>query len=369
VVEAYARALGNAGRFSEAIDAVVGYEAQGLTHPLVTQIKADLILKRRPGPFAATVQQGAADMFYSIGIAFAREGSNDVALVFLRLGSYLDPKADLINFGIGQLYDSADQHTTANTIYDAIPERSPLKSMAIVRVADNLDAMGNRAEAIARLGEIVASNPQDIDAISVLGDLYRADKQWLAAADAYTKALAITGGNAPSDWRLYYVRGIVYERAKLWAQAEPDFQKALKLNPDQPQVLNYLGYSWVDQGLNLTSALELIQRAVAASPQDGYIVDSLGWAFYRLGRFDEAVAELERAADLKPTDPEINDHLGDAYWRVGRKLEARFQWNVASSVDTEGNVKERAAPKLASGLDAAPVEEGSEPIVEQPTTN
>ncbi len=127
------------------------------------------------------------------------------------------------------------------------------------------------------------------------------------------------------------------------------------LNPDQPQVLNYLGYSWVDQGMNLDRALEMIQKAVAASPNDGYIIDSLGWAYYRLGRYDEAVTQLEQAVKLRPNDPEINDHLGDAYWRVGRKLEARFQWNVAASVDEDGNVKARVAPKLADGLDAAPV--------------
>ncbi|MEQ1900931.1 MAG: tetratricopeptide repeat protein [Devosia sp.] len=369
IVEEYSRALGNAGRFGEAIDAIVGYEAQGLKHPLISVVKADLLANRRPGPMAANAQEGAANMFYTIGLAFAREGGNDVALVFMRLGSYLDPENDLINFGIGQLYDGAEQHLTANAIYEALPAASPLKSMAIVRIADNLDAMGNRTEAISRLSQIVADNPDDLDAVTVLGDLYRSDKQWLAAADTYTKALTITGGNTPGDWRLYYVRGITYERAKQWPTAEPDFLKALELNPNQPQVLNYLGYSWVDQGLNLDRALGLIQRAVAASPQDGYIIDSLGWAFYRLGRYDEAVTELERAVGLKPNDPEINDHLGDAYWRVGRKLEARFQWNVATSVDTEGNVKARAEPKLVSGLDGVPVDEDSKPIVEQPTTN
>ncbi|HWA20191.1 MAG TPA: tetratricopeptide repeat protein [Devosia sp.] len=369
IVEVYARALGNAGRFDDAIDAIVQYEARGFTHPIVSQVKEALLAKRRPGPVAANAQAGAAEMFYSIGIAFAREGSNDVALVFLRLGSYLSPGDDLINFGIGQLYDGADQHEKANAIYDAIPASSPMKAMAIVRVADNLDALGHRPEAIERLREIVASSPNDLDAVSALGDLLRADKQYLEAAKAYSQAIAITGGKAPGDWRFFYVRGIAYERAKEWPKAESDLTRALQLNPNQPQVLNYLGYSWVDQGMNLDNALDMIKRAITASPQeDGYIIDSLGWAYYRLGRYEEAVTQLERAAVLKPIDPEINDHLGDAYWKVGRKLEARFQWNVASSVDTEGNVKERAAPKLAYGLDAVPVTEDSAPIVEAPAT-
>ncbi|MEO6395655.1 MAG: tetratricopeptide repeat protein [Devosia sp.] len=369
VVEAYTRSLGNAGRFDEALAAITTYEEQGLSHPLVDKVKADLLAERRPGPLAATVQEGAAAMFYAIGIAFARENSTDVAMVFLRLGQYLDRKDDLMSFGIGQLYDGAGQHAAANAVYDAIPATSPIKGMAIVRVAGNLDAIGDRPQAISRLNEIIASDPKDLDALSVLGDLFRSDKQYLAAADVYGKALAVTGGNAPGDWRFYYVRGIAYERGKQWPLAEKDFQRALELNPDQPQVLNYLGYSWVDQGLNLDAALTLIQKAVTASPKDGYIIDSLGWAYYRLGRFADAVTELEQAAILKPTDPEINDHLGDAYWKVGRKLEARFQWRVAIAVDEEGNVKERATPKLANGLDAIPVPEDSAPIVEAPAVN
>jgi Flp pilus assembly protein TadD len=239
-----------------------------------------------------------------------------------------------------------------------------MKAMAVVRIADNLDAMGNRPEAIRRLSNIVTSNPTDVDAISVLGDLYRTDKQYQQAADAYTQALGVTGGSTPGDWRFYYVRGIAYERSDKFPLAEKDFLHALDLNPNQPQVLNYLGYSWVDKGMNLNRALDMIQKAVQASPNDGYIIDSLGWAYYRLGRYPDAVTQLEQAATLRPNDPEINDHLGDAYWKVGRKLEAKFQWNVAYSMDTEGNVKARVAPKLKGGLDAAPKDGESAPVLD-----
>ncbi|MCS6760242.1 MAG: tetratricopeptide repeat protein, partial [Candidatus Devosia euplotis] len=167
-----------------------------------------------------------------------------------------------------------------------------------------------------------------------------------------TEALAITGGEHPTDWRFYYVRGISYERAKQWPKAEVDFLKALELNPDQPAALNYLGYSWIDQDMHLTEALAMIERAVDAQPQDGYVVDSLGWAFYKLGRIDEAVQTLERAVLLRPNDPELNDHLGDAYWTIGRHLEARFQWRIAAAMDEDGHVKERIARKLADGLTA-----------------
>ena len=128
---------------------------------------------------------------------------------------------------------------------------------------------------------------------------------------------------------MFYFRGICYERSKQWPQAEADLKKALQLYPDQPLVLNYLGYSWIDQGVNLDEGMNMIRRAVEQRPDDGYIVNSLGWANFRIGNYDEAVKELERAVELKPDDPTINDHLGDAYWRVGRVLEARFQWSHA----------------------------------------
>ena len=366
VVEAYSRILGNAGKFDDAINAIVAFESQGLTYPTVTEIKGDLANKQRPGVYADSVQAGAAEMFHSVGVAFARDGTTDVSMVLLRLAQYLEPKNESVALVIGSLYDTAGQHDLANAVYDAVPASSPLRSMATVRLADNLDAMGNRPEALRRLTNIVTTDPTDVDAISVLGDLQRTDKQYTAAVDSYSKALAITGGQTPGDWRFYYVRGIAYERSDQFPLAEKDFLKALDLNPGQPQVLNYLGYSWVDKGMNLTKALDMIQKAVTASPNDGYIIDSLGWAYYRLGRFDDAVAELEQAASLRPNDPEINDHLGDAYWRVGRHLEAHFQWSVAYAMDTDGDVKARVAPKLNGGLDAAPKTGESAPALDTP---
>ncbi|MFK4813009.1 tetratricopeptide repeat protein [Devosia sp. ZW T5_3] len=378
IVEVYARILANAGRFDEAKDVIAQFEAQGLTHPIVTRVKLAVEAGQRPGIFATNVQVGAAEMFHGIGVALSRDGSLDLALVFLRMGLYLDPSADVISLALGQLLDSAGQHPAANRIYEAVPATSVMKSTAVVRVAQNLDAIGDRPEALRRLSNIVATRPDDLDAVSVLGDLLRYDEQYVPAAEAYTKALELTGGDNASDWRFYYVRGIAYERAKQWPKAEADFLEALKLNPDQPQVLNYLGYSWIDQDMHLEPALEMIEKAVKAVPQDGYIVDSLGWAFYKLGRMDEAVTTLEQAVLLRPNDAEINDHLGDAYWRAGRKLEAKFQWNVAASVDQEGNVKKRVAPKLANGLtegsdsDDAPVAEDSTSAPEdtaQPAVN
>lgn len=353
MVEVYSRMLANDGRFDEATDVIASFEEQGLTHPLVTTVKEAVEAKRRPGVFTTSVQVGASEMFHGIGVALSRDGSKDLALVFLRLGYYLEPNADVIGLAVGLLLDSEGQHTASNAIYDKIPAASAMKPTAVVRIAQNLDSMGDRAEALRRLRNIVSTRPEDLDAVSVLGDLLRYDEQYTEAADAYTKALEITGGEAPADWRFYYVRGIAYERAKEWPKAEADFLKALDLNPGQPSVLNYLGYSWIDMDMHLDQALGMIEQAVDLQPQDGYIIDSLGWAFYKLGRIDEAVETLERAVMLRPNDAEINDHLGDAYWKAGRHLEAQFQWKVAKSVDEVGTVAERVGPKLLEGLTPA----------------
>ncbi|UYN99575.1 MAG: tetratricopeptide repeat protein [Devosia sp.] len=350
IVEVYARLLANAGRFDEAMDVIASFEARGVAHPVIALVKAEIEAGRRPGMFTTSPQVGAAEMFHGIGVALSRDGTADLSLVFLRLGTYLDPSADVVSLAIGQLLDLNGQHEAANAVYDGIKASSPMKPTAVVRIAQNLDSMGDREAALRRLRNIVATTPNDLDAVSVLGDLLRYDEQYLESADAYTKALEISGGEAPADWRFYYVRGISYERAQEWPKAEADFLRALELNPNQPQVLNYLGYSWIDMDMHLERALGMIEKAVEAQPQDGYIIDSLGWAFYKLGRIDEAVATLERAVLLLPNDPEINDHLGDAYWVAGRRLEANFQWNVARSVDPVGNVAERVAPKLIEGL-------------------
>ena len=355
VVEAYARMLGNAGRFDEAQKVIAKFETRSAGHPLIQAVKAAIGFKRKPGLFAEDVQAGAGEMFHAVGLAFANEGSLDAGMVFLRLGQYLDPNADVIALVIGNLYDQAEQPEAANAIYSSIGTNSPFRSMAVVRAAGNFEALGDRPEAIRQLRNIVNANPGDIDATETLGNLLRFDKQYEAAADVYTRLLDVTGGASPASWRFYFARGAAYERAKLWPLAEQDFRQALKLNPGQPQILNYLGYSWVDQGINLQEGLKMIEEAVQAAPGDGYIIDSLGWAYFRLGRFDEAVLQLEAAASLQPTDPTINDHLGDAYWEVGRKREARFQWNIALSVDKEGEVRDRVLAKLEGGLDAVPM--------------
>ncbi|MGN6102049.1 MAG: tetratricopeptide repeat protein [Devosia sp.] len=352
MVEAYARILGDAGRFDDALAVVKKFNQQGLGDPMVDSVQKALAAHQRPGMLAPNAQSGASQMFHGIAVALARDGNNDLAISLLQLGAYLDPHNELIPLLIGQLLDNAGQHPAANAQYSKVPPDSPMRLIAEVRIAQNYDDMGNRPEALAQLRRIAADHPNNIDALTVLAELLRTDKQYEEAAKVYTQALGATTGDKPGDWVLYYERGIAYERSKHWNEAQPDFLKALKLNPGQPQVLNYLGYTWVDKGENLQQALGMIQQAVKTTPTDGYIVDSLGWAFYKLGRFSDAVKTLEQAVQLKPNDPQINDHLGDAYWKAGRKLEAHFQWNIAAALDTDGLLKNELAKKQANGLDA-----------------
>jgi Flp pilus assembly protein TadD len=214
--------------------------------------------------------------------------------------------------------------------------------------------------------QLIERNPDNAMFRIALGDALRQQQDYDAARAAYTAAIDMFLEDDASQWAVYFTRGIANERTGRWAAAEADFRKALELNPDQPQVLNYLGYSMVEKDMNLDEALDMIERAVAARPDSGYITDSLGWVLYRLGRYDEAVAPMERAVELMPVDPVVNDHLGDVYWAVGRYREAEFQWKRALSFvdhDENGDADpDRIRRKLEVGLDAVLEAEGAEPL-------
>jgi tetratricopeptide (TPR) repeat protein len=366
-VEAYARILGNAGRFGDALAAVRKFDDQGLGDPAVEAVGKALAAHQRPGPYAANAQAGAAELYHAVALALARDGNNDLAIGLLQLGLYLDPHNDSIRLLIGQLLDGAGQHADANAYYADVPDDSPMHLTAAVRIAQNYDAMGDRPEALRELTNLAAANPNDVDTLTVLADMLRRDMQYDKAASIYTQAINIDQGAHPGDWILYYGRGIAYERGGHWDEAQPDFLAALKLDPGQPDVLNYLGYTWVDKGQNLDQALGMIQQAVKATPTDGFIVDSLGWAFYKLGRIPDAVSTLEEAVQLKPNDPQINDHLGDAYWKAGRKLEAHFQWNVAASLDPDATLKAQIEKKQAFGLGDGATASTATPATASPT--
>jgi tetratricopeptide (TPR) repeat protein len=366
LVDAYARNLSRQGKNDEAKEIYLAFAKLQPRNPIVLAALADLAAGKKLEPMVKNVNAGAAEVLYGLGAyglgaAAGRQGDEIAAIVFLRLALALAPDNALALDTLGEAYSKIKQYESAIEIYDEVPDGSPLRVTTDVRIALLLDAMGKSDDATKRLREIVAENPQNVDALSALADVLRSHKQFVESADAYTRVLALTSPTEKSRWAIYYFRGVDYERAKLWDKAEPDLQKALELYPEQPLVLNYLGYSWVDQGLHLDEAFKMLRRAVELQPEDGYIVDSLGWAHYKLGHYDESLRLLERAIELKPGDPVINDHLGDAYWRVGRKLDAKFQWNHARDLNPEKEDLPKILDKIENGLPDAPAQAGDAP--------
>ena len=356
VAEAYARFLARNGRADEAREVVAAYDKVSVGHPHMTAITDALDAGRTPAPIVDGTAAGAAESLYEIGALLAREGGEDHAVVYMQLALHLDPKAALPLLALADIYEQQESYALSTAAYAAIPKSSPLYASAQIQRAHNLNAMDKFDEARAVLEKRIKEDPRDIEAIRALGDMYRGRERFEEGAVTYGRAIALLGAIEERHWTLFYFRGICLERSKQWPKAEADFRKALDLVPDQPFVLNYLGYSWVDQGINLEAAMSMIRKAVQLRPDDGYIVDSLGWAHYRLGNIEDAVRELERAVELKPEDPVINDHLGDAYWRAGRRLEARFQWQHARELKPEPDNLERIIFKLKNGLSAAQTE-------------
>jgi tetratricopeptide (TPR) repeat protein len=331
-------------------------------HPLVDGALADLAAGRPLDPIIRNAKDGAAEVLYGLGGAGSKQGDELAALIYLRLALYLRPDHALAAVTVADLYEQLKQNQAAIDAYDLVPVASPMRASANIQAGLSLDALGRSDEAVARLQDIVNANPKDIDALSALGSLQRSAKKFGDAADTYTKAIDLLPKPERSNWTLFYFRAICFERTKQWPKAEADFKKALELFPNQPLVLNYLGYSWVDQGINLDEAFKMLRQAVDLRPTDGYVVDSLGWADFKLGRYDEATRELEKAIELKPADPVVNDHLGDAYWRMGRKLDAHFQWNHARDMGPEAEDLPAILKKIDNGLpDEAPAAAPSEP--------
>src|SRR6267154_1967885 len=296
-------------------------------------------------------QTGAAEALYGIGATLTRRGGEDLALVYLQLALYLHPNHSLALLSLADLYESVKKPAMAIKVYERMPASSPLKRNAQIQLATNLDAADRSDEAIKILKAVTLEDSKDIEAIMALGNIERGRKKFADCVQTYSQGIdVLPQANEKTNWIYYYYRGICEERSKQWSKAEADMRKALDLQPEQPHVLNYLGYSWIDQGINLDEGMKMIKRAVDQRPDDGYIVDSLGWAYYRIHNYDEAVKNLERAVELKPEDPTINDHLGDAYWKTGRTLEAKFQWAHARDLKPEPEELPKIEAKIENGL-------------------
>ncbi|GAA6209522.1 tetratricopeptide repeat protein [Cognatishimia sp. WU-CL00825] len=345
------------------LDALFGLDLDPQLRAMRAQLSAG---KTLPFSHVRSPRDGMAEVFYSIASALQDEAAADYTLLYTRTAEFLRPDHVDALLLSAELLESLQQYDLATEAYQSVPAGHIAFHAAELGRADAL-RHSNKVEAAVEVLQQLARTHGDLPIVHTsLGDILRQQQDFENAAKAYDRALSLFDGPDESQWFSYYARAISFERLGKWEQAEADFRMALDLNPGQPQVLNYLGYSLVEKQIKLDEALAMIESAVAARPDSGYIVDSLGWVLYRLGRYDEAVSHMERATELMPVDPVVNDHLGDVYWAVGRKTEAEFQWRRALSfVDDASAIEanpERIRRKLDVGLDVVLAEEGLDPI-------
>jgi len=350
MLQAYASMLARNDRHRAAIELVSQQLAERGEQPVLIDLVATLEAGATPAPPFDDAVGGIADALLGIAEALHQERGNRMAVVYARLAIFTRRDLAEASLLIGDMMAQQGNLEAAIEAYDAVAPDSVWSYLADLRHARALHDLEHGEQAFVLLEELAGAAPGRIDALVQLGDLRRHDESYADAEDAYSRAIARIGEPRREHWTLFYARGIAYERTKRWPEAEADFLKALELEPEQPFVLNYLGYSWVDMGMHLDRAQGMLHRAVELRPDDGYIVDSLGWVHFRLGEYEKAVESLERAVVLEPGDPVINDHLGDAYWRVGRQREARYQWQRVLTLDPEQDVIADVEQKLRSGL-------------------
>lgn len=359
---AHIQVLGQLEQVDAALEEVEAAQ-RGRLDPFLTTL-GDRLAAGETLPFdvVTSAADGIAEMHYSIANALTGEASDGFTLVYARLGTILRPDHVEGLLLTADLLERLERYGLATEVYDQVARDHPYFYIAEMGRAEALkqaDQTEAAIEVLTQLGE----THSDLPLVHVaLGDTLRRLERFEEAVTPYDRAIALLDDPQPSHWSLYFSRGIVHERTKNWPSAEADFRQALELQPEQPQVLNYLGYSFVEMQINLDEALDMIERAVAGEPNSGYITDSLGWVLYRLGRFEEAVGHMERAVELLPIDPIINDHLGDVYWAVGRTREAEFQWHRALSFEPEEEDARRIRRKLEVGLDTVLAEEGAPPL-------
>lgn len=354
VLEAYGRFLERHGRSDDATTLYRRYQNNGGLATVVRPGLARIAAVQKPESLIRIPADGAAEALFGIAASLTDAQSADVSILYLRMALYLRPDLWLGNVLLADRLESLRKHEAAIAIYQSIPKESPYYRMAQVQAALNQQRLGKSDAAIAELRKLVTADPADSESWVALGDTYRAGEKYADAISAYDAAEKAIAKPTRRDWPMFYARAMAKERLKRLDDSEADIELALKLAPEQPELLNYLGYSWVDRGRRIPEALTMLEKARKLRPYDGYIVDSVGWAYYRLGRYEDAVKTLTAAVLLVPGDPTINDHLGDAMWRSGKKIAARFQWNHAITFSTDADEKAVIERKLKTGLTEKP---------------
>lgn len=355
--------LGQHQRAVEVIDDTFGNDPDPQVADLRARVAAEDAV---PFDLIGSPRDGVAEVFFSLAQALRQDATDEFVLLYARVAEAIRPGHVDAIITVAELLESMEQYELSIAAYKKVPRDHTSYHVAELGRAEVLRRDDRPDAAIEVLDQLVQTYPELADVHVAAGDLYRTQEQYADAVTSYDRAIELLTERDNPQWFVHYARAISHERQDNWEQAEADFRRALELNPGHPQVLNYLGYSMVEKGIHLDEALDMIERAVAEQPESGYIVDSLGWALYRLGRYDEAIVHMERAAELMPTDPVINDHLGDVLWAVDRKAEARFQWKRALSLhesDPSPDLEpDRVRRKLAVGLDTVLEEEGAEPL-------
>jgi len=355
--------LGQHQRAVEVIDATFGNDPDPQVADLRARVAAEDAV---PFDLIRSPRDGVAEVFFSLARALRQDATDEFVLLYARVAEAIRPGHVDAIITVAELLESMEQYDLSIAAYKKVPRDHPSYHVAELGRAEVLRRDDRPDAAIEVLDQLVQTYPELADVHVAAGDLYRTQEQYADAVTSYDRAIELLTERDNPQWFVHYARAISHERQDNWEEAEADFRRALELNPGHPQVLNYLGYSMVEKGIHFDEALDMIERAVAEQPESGYIVDSLGWALYRLGRYDEAIVHMERAAELMPTDPVINDHLGDVLWAVDRKAEARFQWKRALSLhesDPSPDLEpDRVRRKLAVGLDTVLEEEGAEPL-------
>ena len=354
IVHAYAVHLERLGKFQQAKEVLARFEDKSPTHPVIIAAMAQAKSGIAPDRLVGSVSAGLAEALYGIASSLSDEKSVEIPVFYLQLALTLDPGHELAISLLADRMETAQRWEDAIAVYRRLPKSSALYINARIQIAQDLQRLDRTDEAITTLRETLSGAPTDFELLASIGDLLRAKERYREAVDAYTKALALVPKPEERHWTIYYTRGISLERIKRWDEAEKDLKFALTLKHEQPLVMNYLAYTWVEQGTHMDEALAMLKRAVELRPDDGFVIDSLGWAYYRRGDFVNAIRYLEQAVLLEPAEATINDHLGDAYWRSGRKLEAKFEWQHALSLKPDKDQEPLIRHKIEVGLEGPP---------------
>jgi Flp pilus assembly protein TadD len=348
-VLAYGAFLERLGRWPDAANLY----ALGLTSHVGDPGLADArkrALAHGPAPELTSLRAGAADSLVELAVLLVADHQPELALRYLRLALRLDPDRAEAWVLTGEILEQMGDKVGGRNAFLQVKPANAAYSGARLRLAISFQNAGDRVQALKIAKDAAAASSGDASAQIVYAEMLR-DGQRYDEAIAVLNGVIAAAGPKGADARLYYLRGANEERAGRWSEAEADLRKSLRLAPNAPDVLNYLGFAWVDRGEHLKEALDMLQRAVALAPGSGAILDSLGWARFRLKDFSGAVRDLERAAFLEASDAEINDHLGDAYWRTGRRVEANYQWRTVLTLSPDDKLKTRVEQKLKEGLD------------------